>query len=531
MSGEHRPSGVLDLDALADQIATELRRWRVPGVELAAVRDGRVVVAQGYGLRDHARGLPATAATLFHHGSITKAFTAALVGTLVEEGLLEWDRPVRDYWPPFRLYDPVATERVSMADLLSHRSGLARHEWVWLANPSWSGAELARRLRHLPLAHDLRAEFEYCNLGYALVGQVVEAVTGLDWHAALRGRVLNPLGMHVTVTSLEQAESRADCARPHDLRDGEIVPVANRVMGGVAPAGLLFSCAEDIARWLLFHLGDGAPDGRRVLSAETLAQLHRIRIPFDDPTADPEIHHLGYALGWGVGSWGRRRVLWHSGGIDGFATELLLLPHEGVGVAVSANCTHTSALPTALTRHVAQQLLGEQPEPWGARLHEQREQERAKAALAPDPVPGTTRSHPLADFAGDYHHPGYGTLTVEVDAGRLLVLLGELEFAAEHRHFDTWMLDYPALGERTSVTFHTDAAGVVRDAVLPLDGGTGEVTFRRLDHDEKERENDAKARDLVVREAVVGGPQERRRWRQERHRPTSVPSTRTDGRF
>jgi CubicO group peptidase (beta-lactamase class C family) len=509
MTGE---GGRLDLDALAEHVATGQRRWLVPGVELAAVRDGQVVVAQGYGLRDHERELPATAATLFHHGSIAKGFTAALVGTLVDEGLLEWDRPVRDVWPPFRLSDPVATERVTVADLLSHRSGLARHEWAWLANPSWTGADLAARLRHLPMGHDLRTDFEYNNLGYVAVGQVVKAVTGADWHTALRERVLDPLGMHASLTSLEQAEGVADCARPHDVHAGEIVPVPFRVMDGVAPAGLLFSCASDIARWLLLHLGDGALDGRRVLSAETLEQLHRVRVPLGVSAADPEFHYVGYALGWVVGTWGARRILWHSGGVDGFGAELLLLPDEGIGVAVSVNSTHTSSLPAALTRHVAQLLLGEQPEPWSARLHERWTEERALATAAVKTVVGTTPSHPIDDFAGVYDHPGYGALHVEVDAGELRMRLGELVLITSHRHFDTWTAEYPPLAETVSVTFCTDADGNVRDAVLPLDDSTGEVTFRRRpdpDTDDDNARTDAERRTSDMTEPVEDGLQER----------------------
>ena len=338
MSGEHRPSGVLDLDALADQIATELRRWRVPGVELAAVRDGRVVVAQGYGLRDHARGLPATAATLFHHGSITKAFTAALVGTLVEEGLLEWDRPVRDYWPPFRLYDPVATERVSMADLLSHRSGLARHEWVWLANPSWSGAELARRLRHLPLAHDLRAEFEYCNLGYALVraGRRGGDPHRLAHRAARAGPRAAGHARHAD-PARAGGEPGRPCApaRPPSRRDRPgAVPSRRRHRPGRSARS---SCATDMARWLLFHLGDGALDGRRVLSAETLPQvLHRIRFPLDAPRPDPTTSFATSATrsvgAAGSGAGGASSCT--AAGSTVSASEALVLPDEGVGVVV-----------------------------------------------------------------------------------------------------------------------------------------------------------------------------------------------------
>ncbi len=472
----------LDLAAVADHVESVLRDWRVPGAGLAAVRDGQVVIAQGYGLRDHTLGLPATAGTLFHQGSLTKAFTGTLLGALVDAGLLDWDQPVREVWPEFRLADPVATEQVSVADLLSHRSGLARHEWVWLANPSWSAAELCRRLRHLPMAHGLRAEFEYSNLGYAVLGQVVEAASGVDWHTALRERILDPLDMTATATTLKQAEDSGECARPHDVESDSIVGTSFRVIDNVAPAGQLFASPADMARWLLFQLGDGTADGRRVLTTGTLRKLHRIRTPLDLPGPDAGVHLFGYAFGWIAGIWQGRRILWHNGGIDGFGSETLILPDDGVAVAVSVNSDPGASLPaaTAISRHVAQVLLGEQPGPRPGRDDEQAEPDDDMRT-----VPGTGPSHPLADFAGGYHHPGYGTLTVESDGQQLRFRLGELAFAGRHRHYDTWTLEYQPLEETTSVTFRTGADGIVREAVLPLEPATADVVYRRPPGDPK----------------------------------------------
>lgn len=469
--------GAVDLAAVADQVESVLRDHRVPGAGVAAVRDGQVVIAQGYGLRDHTLGLPATASTLFHQGSLTKAFTGALLGALVDSGLLEWNQPVREIWPEFRLADPVATDQVSVADLVSHRSGLARHEWVWLANPSWSSAEVCRRLRYLPMGHGLRAAFEYSNLGYAVLGQVVEAATGVDWHTALRERILDPLGMTSTATTLKQAEATGDCARPHDVESDSIVGASFRVIDNVAPAGQLFSSPVDLARWLLFQLGDGTAGGRRVLAGDTLRELHRMRTPIDEP--DSETHLFGYASGWIAGIWHGRRILWHNGGIDGFGSEALVLPDDGVAVAVGVNSDPFSSLPaaTAISRHVARVLLGEQPGPAPGRHDEQAEQ--TGPAGDARTVPGAGPSHPLADFAGEYHHPGYGTFTVERDGPRLRFRLGELTFTGRHRHYDTWTLEYQPLEETTSVTFRTDADGNVREAVLPLEPETGDVVFVR----------------------------------------------------
>jgi len=159
-------------------VAEQLAIWEVPGCAVAAVKDGEVVLAAGWGTRDTAADLPVTKDTLFAIGSVTKAFTAATVGALVDDGLLGWDTPVRDYLPGLRLADPVVSDRLTITDLLAHRTGMARHDLVWIAHPEWSRAELVRRLRFLPLAADLRQEWRYCNNGYTVAGHLVDVLSG-----------------------------------------------------------------------------------------------------------------------------------------------------------------------------------------------------------------------------------------------------------------------------------------------------------------------------------------------------------------
>lgn len=477
----------LDPTELTFHVESELARWNAPGAALTAVKDGTVVLARGFGRRDPARDLPVTPATLFDHGSTCKAFTAVLAATLVDDGLADWDRPIRDRWPAFRLHDPVATERVTLTDLLAHRAGLARHEWAWLANPSLTRDELMRRLRHLEPGHDLRAAWEYGNLGYAAVGAFIGAVTGSTWEHQLRARVLEPLGMARTLASADEAPAFGDRARPYVERDGKAVEIEHRPMAAIAPAGMLLSCAEDIARWLLFQLGDGRAEGRRVLSEAALAATHRIHAALDLPPDEDGTRYLGYALGWVVGTWRGRRMLWHSGGVDGFRTEIMLLPDDGVGVAASVNHTHTGLLPAALGGHVADLLLGEEPLPRSARLRERWERETSpepEGAPEPPAVPGTSPSRPVAAFAGAYEHPGYGRLAVAADgAAGLRVTLGETELAAAWRHLDTWTVRHrhpdPALEQSWPLTFVTGPDGAVAEALLPLEESLPPIRFRR----------------------------------------------------
>ncbi len=207
-----------ELAAVLDRAGGELDAWRVPGLELAVVRAGEPLYAGGFGVRGVEDATPVTATTLFHHGSCGKAYTGLLATVLAEEGLVDLDAPVRRWVPELRLPDAVTAERVTLRDLLSHRSGFGRHDLSWILHPSMDGAELLRRLEHLPLAGELRAQWLYSNFGYALAGLALGRAAGSGWGDALRGRVLAPLGMSRTLTSVVQAEADDDRARPHLLR-------------------------------------------------------------------------------------------------------------------------------------------------------------------------------------------------------------------------------------------------------------------------------------------------------------------------
>ena len=217
-------------------VVEQLAAWEVPGCAVAAVRGGRVELVGGWGLRDREPGLPVTQDTLFAIGSATKAFTATTVGALVDEGLLEWDRPLRDYVPGVRLHDPIASDRLTIVDLLSHRSGLPRHDLTWVGQPGRSRAEIVRCLRFLPLSRDLRQEFQYCNLGYLVAGHVVEVLSGVPWEDFVRGRLLGPLRMRRTNLSVDEMLADDDHAAAYTRRDGVIVPVPQRPLPAMAPA-------------------------------------------------------------------------------------------------------------------------------------------------------------------------------------------------------------------------------------------------------------------------------------------------------
>ena len=388
-------------------VVDQLTAWEVPGCAVAAVQDGQVVLAAGWGQRDLDTKLPVTADTLFAIGSTTKAFTAATVGALADDGLLDWERPLRDYVPEIQLHDPVVSDRLTVVDLLSHRSGLPRHEMAWLGHPGRSRAELVRRMRFLPLSKDLREAFQYCNLGYLAAGYAVEMLSGTPWEDYLRDRLLGPLGMGRSNLSVEEMSADPDHATAYERRQGDVVPVPQRPVTALAPAGAVNSCAADMARWLLAQLGAGQLDGRAVMSAGTVARQHEPHIVLPEDRTFPASTRHAYGLGWFIGRYRDHRLLEHGGGIDGFQTECMLLPDDGIGVAVMANTTFSAITPVVAYR-VLDELLGLEPFDWFATFKPRfdavmtgmREARAARRVVPDAPLP-----RPLDAYAGAVRAP------------------------------------------------------------------------------------------------------------------------------
>jgi CubicO group peptidase (beta-lactamase class C family) len=447
-------------------VVEQLAAWEVPGCSVAAVRDGRVELVGGWGLRDREAGLPVTKDTLFAIGSLTKAFTATTVGALVDEGLLEWDRPLRDYVPDVRLHDPFISDRLTIADLLSHRSGLPRHDLTWIGQPGRSRAEIVRSLRFLPLSRDLRQEFQYCNLGYLAAGHVVEALSGVPWEDFVRGRLLAPLGMGRTNLSVDEMLADGDHAAAYTRRDGLIVGVPQRPLPAMAPAGAINSSAADMTRWLLAQLSGGQLDGTAVMSPATAKRQLTPYMLTLDGGGSPGLTQYAYGLGWSIGRYREHALAQHSGGIDGFTTHCLLLPDDGIGVVVLTN-TSASLMHLVVACRVLDELLGAEPldvfgflKPRFDAVMGGMSQAKAVRRVVADAPP----ARPLAAYAGQYEHPGYGIITIDLDGDALKPSLGTMDLSLDHRHYETFDLTWHEMGDQPTVfplTFQSDPDGDV----------------------------------------------------------------------
>jgi CubicO group peptidase (beta-lactamase class C family)/O-acetyl-ADP-ribose deacetylase (regulator of RNase III) len=353
-----------------------LADWGVPGLAVAVVKDDSVVYARGFGVRRLGDTARVTERTLFAVGSTTKAFTAAALAVLVDSGLVKWDDPVSQHLSGFQLHDPYVTREMRVRDLLTHRSGLARGDALWWATP-YGREEVLRRVRHLEPSWSFRSTYGYQNIMFLAAGQIVPAVTNQSWDAFVKRRLFEPLGMTATNTSVTALEARGDVAAPHSPVEGRMQPVAWRNIDNVGPAGSINSSARDMAQWIRLQLGGGAYNGRRLLSAAAVREMHAAQtvIPIDTLSERlwPSTHFRAYGLGWSLSDYRGRKLVGHGGAIDGMRAQVTLVPEERVGVVVLSNGGEPSRLLTqAVAFRVVERLPGrrrarlERPAPRGA---------------------------------------------------------------------------------------------------------------------------------------------------------------------
>ena len=433
-----------DVQQIRQIIEQERERFGVAGLSVVVVKDREVVLAEGFGSRDLDKDLPVTPETLFAIASDSKHFTAALCATFVDEGKLEWDAPVRDVLPWFRLQDLHATELVSVRDLLAHRTGIPRHDAVWFwGGPTPPQEEIVRKMRYLQPSAPLRQVWQYNNNCYTTAGYIAGLLAGSDWETALRERVFDRLGMKRTTLGPISAEATGDFAVPYDDKTGSNVAVPLIGDGSVGPAGGIWSNAEEMAHWVLARLDVPLDDGSLFLSRNAVRELHApAMVKPAAPLELPGMHSMGYALAADVASYRGHRLIHHGGNLHGFCSDVYLAPEDGHAVVVLANA-NGSGVRTALPLAVLDQLLGLEPEPWGERLFElmsamkggMREASAHHAASAA----GNPPSRSLPDYVGTYTHPAYDELTIRLEGDVLVPTWHGVDgLVMRHRDHDTW---------------------------------------------------------------------------------------------
>ena len=485
-----------ELDALADEAMSE---WKVPGAAIAVVQNGATTLLRAYGRRDVEAGLATTTNTHFTICSITKTFTATGLAMLVDEGRLDWTKPVRDYVPEFRLHDPVATDRVTVRDLLCHHSGLPRHDWVWMPG-DLSRAQMLAAMRHIEPSRDIRTAFQYSNLGYNAASIVAERISGLSWEDFTRTRMTEPLKMPATFT-VEELASSEDAATPYLVHRDQRQRIKHWPIRATAAGGINTSISA-IANWMSFLLAEGVFDGKRILSASLVRQMQEPRVHSATPDF-AEFGHSHYGLGFGLVNYRGERVVGHSGGWLGWSTLMRLMPDRNLGVAVFCNLMN-APIPAILINYVVDRLGGKEPAPWLDRLRDLRRKELAQQETDEQTrqagrKPNAPPSHELSDYAGTYEHAAYGRIVITRTETTLHWAYRAFSAPLSHRHYETFevpRLPYELNPDRLAITFTTDRDGNVASLSAQLEPLVGDIVFTRVPAGE--------CMDAAFREACVG---------------------------
>jgi len=417
--------------------------WDIPGLALSVVRDDELVWARGFGVRRLGHPEPVDADTLFNVASVSKAFNAAALGLLVDEGELGWDDAVADHLPRLQLYDPWVTRNATVRDMLAHRVGLGRltgNRLRWISARDRS--EQIERLRHLEPQVGFRAGYVYSNVLYMVAGEVVPAVTGTGWGDFVERRLFAPLGMERSVAAGSRLDESGNVAWPHQEIDGEVVEIPRRNFDAVGPAASVHSSAREIAAWMRLHLGTpGEFEGRTLLARETIEEMHRAQNTVPASAFEPL---AAYGLGWRLGSHQGRAISWHSGAVDGMNTLLMLVPEENLGIFVTSNAFN--GFTTALARTIVDAYLGIEGDDWHQASLERYLERKAAAQAERDAIhaariPDTRPSAPLARFQGSFEDDLYADAQVRLENGHLVLQLwNDPEQVAdlEHWHHDTF---------------------------------------------------------------------------------------------
>ena len=478
-------------------VTRALAEWRVPGVAIAVVRGDSVILVRGYGVKEAGRTDPVTARTMFEIGSTTKAFSAALIAMLVDEGRLGWDDLVSDRLPGFELKDPSVTRQVTLRDLLSHRTGLVGAYNAYVTAPR---TEVTRRTRFLDPVIPFRSRYEYSNPLYATAGEAAAAVARKNWEQLLQERITGPLGMRETTTditrffdstqfthcfycafpsripSIADARQGTDVAMPHALRGDTLKVIPWQSYDNAVSAGSIISNVSEMSVWLRFLLNEGRVGERKLIKQATFREMLRPQSVLR-PTGwiamvdslSPSTHFWNYGLGWRMNDYRGRKVVWHTGGIVGFLAYVGMVPEERLGIVVLSNGDLSyELLPQSLALRIVDQFLGAPVRDWSGELlaamaADRQRQADVEARLVAARVPGTTPTRPIEQFARRYRNDLFGEAIVTAAGGRLSFrILDGAEGELRHWQHDVFRLYLNATNPGGYMaTFESDPLGAV----------------------------------------------------------------------
>lgn len=449
---------IADLDAF---IAKALKEYQVPGAAVAVVQDGKVALHKGYGVRDVTKPGAVDENTIFQLASVTKTLTAAAAATVVDEGKLDWDKPIFNYLPEFVAYDPYMTCWLTERDLLAMRTGWPAFTGYQLDNFGYDRAEILRRLRYFKPSYSLREVAQYSNPGFFVAGEVAGKVANQSWNDLVQKRLFAPLQMMRSGTVVKGLHD-SNQSSPHALVDGKIQVIESSIGDTTGAAGSGTSTAADMAKLMLMFLNKGTYEDKRILKPETVAEIFKRSMvskiehpPISEVFLPPISDKTGFYYGLGVGSYdyAGHQIIEKVGALAGVRTIIVLVPDKNAGIVILANL-HFTAFPEAVRTYYLNQLLGIDPETDQKEIFARNQQ--MKQLLAPPPAPKNPGKFngTLQSLVGVYENDYYGRCEILPDGNGLKVQFGPAKYPATLKHWNNgaFLMQFPGVSQPPDVT-------------------------------------------------------------------------------
>lgn len=433
----------------------------VPGMGIGIIKDGKIIMNKGFGYRDLEHKKEVDKNTLFAIGSTTKAFVSAGLAILADEETIDWDEPIKIYMPDFEMYDEFAEQEMTPLDLVTHRSGLPRHDLLWYGT-DFNRKELFNRLKYLEPTKPFRTAFQYQNLMFMTAGLLIGEKAGSSWEEFTEEEIFRPLGMTSSNFSVEESQRTNNYALPYKEKDKDIVQMEFRNIDNVGPAGSINSNIDDMLKWVQLQLNKGKYGQQEIIHESQFDVMHSPQMIVGGGrlgAAHPEYSTYMYGAGWFIYQYEGKEIIQHGGNIDGFSAYVQLLPEEEIGMVFLTNKNGTK-LHNALAMEMTDMLLGKDEDiDWVLRAYPEVPESEDKPEIEDRRKKNTKQSLPLIDYAGEYQHPGYGSIFIKHRSGSLSYGFNSFQDQLEHYHFDVFEGELTDLDQKIKLQFHMDSDG------------------------------------------------------------------------
>ena len=464
------------LKGLEVYVDSALKEFRVAGCAVAIIEKNKIVFAKGFGYRDYENKLPVTANTVFPIASCTKAFTATLCGILANEGKLDLDKPVHDYYPLLKFYNEYTTAHATPRDLMSHRTGLPRHDnLVNFFDTSLPKDSLIYRFRYLEPSAELRQKAQYTNIMYIALGGLAEKITGLSWEQNTKQKILDPIGMTNTSFTVADLNANADHSFGYYRKNNAIVKGEHKNAEITAPAGGINSSVNDMAKWLITWMQGGSYNGKQVIPKNYLRQAVSLQMVNGN---------ANYGLGWLITTYrGGHFKIEHGGDLPLFSSNICFYPGDSIGIVILTN-QFGGYVTNLLRDYISDRMLNsKRPDlPGGdwtswfkgykdyyASNNQPAGVQEAKSSKQIAPL-----SHPKEDYAGTYMHPGYGIIKILVEQDSLSAMFNKVPLHLKHISYDIFEAKP---GGR--LRFSMDNNGKIISISMPLEESVADIVFKK----------------------------------------------------